>query len=76
MRNVRWRNRDWTGKALAVPVSTASADLKRRELERKCSEVGLSCLAIRKVEREGEHLRVTPKLRVREGLERIDTKRV
>ena len=33
--------------------------MTRIEFKKKCDEVGLNCFAIGKVEREGEHFRVT-----------------
>ena len=49
--------------------------MTRIEFKRKCDEAGLYCFAIAKVEREGEHFRVTPTPKAkkcRHGLEEQD----
>ena len=56
-----WIRKEWTGKFLVVLVFGVSSDMTRLEFKRKCSEIGLYCWARSKVEREGEHFRVTLK---------------
>ena len=59
MRQDGWRKNDWKGKVLVVLVFGVPSDMTRIEFKRKCDEVELYCFAIGKVEREGEHFRVT-----------------
>ena len=53
--------------------------MTRIEFKRKCDEAGLYCFAIAKVEREGEHFRVTPTPKAKNcphGLEELDAEYV
>ena len=50
------------------------SDMTSIEFKRKCNEVGLYCLATGKVEREGEHFRVTLKQSASKEWERIETR--
>ena len=56
-----WKKNEWKGKVLAVLVFVVPSDMTRIEFKRKCDEVGQDSFAIGKVEREGEHFRVTLK---------------
>ena len=47
------------GKFLVVLVFGVSSDMTRIEFKMKWNGMGLSCWARSKVEREGEHFRVT-----------------
>ena len=50
--------------------------MTRIEFKKKCDEIGLYCLAIGEVEREGEHFRVTLKKSASKEWERIETSKV
>ena len=50
--------------------------MTRIEFKKKCDEVGLYCFAIGKVEREGEHFRVTPASKASREWQRIETENV
>ena len=71
-----WRSKEWTGKVLVVLVFGVRSDMTRIEFKKKCNEVGLYCLAIGKVEREGEHFRVTINQSASKEWERIETSKV
>ena len=58
------------GKVLVVLVFGVRSDMTRIELKKKCNEGALYCLAIGKVEREGEHFRVTINQSASKKLER------
>ena len=71
-----WSKKDWQGKVLAVLIFGVPSDMMRIEFKRKCDEVGLYCFAIRNVEREGEHFRVTLKSKASMEGQRIETEKV
>ena len=48
-------------KALVVLIFGVRSDITRVELKKKCNKVGLNCVAIGGVGREGEYFRVTEK---------------
>ena len=56
-----WRSKEWMDKFLVVLVFGVSSDMTRIEFKRKYNGIGLHRWARSKVEREGEHLRVTLK---------------
>ena len=62
----------WKGKVLVVLIFGVPGDMARIEFKRKYDEVGLQCFAIGKVEREGEHFRVTLKSKASQEWQRID----
>ena len=76
MRQGGWRKNDWKGKVLVVLVFGVPSDMTRIEFKRKCDEVGLYCFAIGKVEREGEHFRVTLNPKASKEWQRIETEKV
>ena len=51
------------------------SDMTRIEFKRKCDEVGLYCFAIGKVERDGQHFRVTLKPKASQEWQRIETEK-
>ena len=56
------RNKHWQGKVLVVLIfGVPTSYTMRFEFKRKRDEARLYCFAIGKVEREGEHFRVTLK---------------
>ena len=71
-----WRSKEWTGKVLVVLVFGVRSNMTRIEFKRECNEVGLYCLAIGKVERGGEHFRVTIKQSTSKEWERVETSKV
>ena len=75
MRQGGWRKNDWKGKVLVVLVFGVPSDMTRIEFKRKCDEVGLYCFAIGKVEREGEHFRVTLNPKASKEWQRIETEK-
>ena len=76
VRDGRWITKEWTGKFLVLLVFGVSSDMTRLEFKRKCSGIGLYCWARSKVEREGEHFRVTLKESASKKWQRIDTSKV
>ena len=63
-------------KKLVVLIFGVPSDMTRIEFKRKCEEVGLYCLAIGNVERDGEHFRVTLKPKASMEWQRIETEKV
>ena len=58
---------------VVVLIFGVPSDMTRIKFKRKCDEVGLSCFAAGKVEREGEHFRVTPKPKASMEWQRTET---
>ena len=70
------KKNDWKGKVLLLLIFGVPSDMTRVEFKRNCDEVGLYCFAIEKVEREGEHSRVTLKPKASKEWQRIETEKV
>ena len=75
MRQGGWRTNCWKGKVLVVLAFGVPSDMTRIEFKRKCDEVGLYCLALGQVEREGEHFRVTLKPKASTEWQRLETEK-
>ena len=69
------RKGGWRSKEVVLVIGARGA-MTRIAFKKKCSGVGLHCSAKGKVEREGEHLRVTLKQNASKEWERIDTGQV
>ena len=50
--------------------------MTRIEFKKKCDEIGLYCFAAGKVEREGEHFRVTLTPKASKEWQRVETEKV
>ena len=71
-----WRSKEWTGKVLVVLIFGICSDMTRIDFKKECNSVGLYCWARGKVEREGDHFRVTLKQNASKEWERIETSKV
>ena len=71
-----WGKKYWQGKVLIALMFGVPSDMTRIEFKRKCEEVGLSCVSLGNVEREGEHFRVTLIPKASMEWQRIETETV